>query len=68
MGFPGSARKLKNPLASAGDIRDMVCYLGWDDALDEEMATCSNILAWRVSWTEEPGGLRSIRLQRVGWD
>ena len=29
------------------------------------MATCSNILAWRISWTEEPGGLCSIGLQRV---
>ena len=39
--------------------------LGWEDALEEEMATYSSILAWRISWTEEPGGLQSIGLQRV---
>ena len=33
--------------------------LGWEDALEEEMATHSSILAWRIPWTEEPGGLYS---------
>ena len=37
--------------------------LGWEDTLEEEMATQSSILVWRIPWTEEPGGLRS-RLQR----
>ena len=32
--------------------------LGWKDALEEGMTTCSSILAWRVPWTEEPGGLQ----------
>ena len=32
-------------------------FLGWDDPPEEEMATHSHILAWRISWTEEPGGL-----------
>ena len=41
--------------------------LGWEDALEKEMAT-SSILAWRISWTEEPGGLQSTRSQRVGRD
>ena len=38
--------------------------LGWKDALEKEMATHSSILAWPMSWTEEPGG--SMGLQRVG--
>ena len=42
--------------------------LGWDDPLEEEMATHSSILAWRIPWTEEPGGLPSIGSQRVGHD
>jgi len=39
--------------------------LGWEDPLEEEMAPHSIILAWRIPWTEEPGGLQSMRLQRV---
>ena len=39
--------------------------LGQEDHLEEEMAIHSSILAWRISWTEEPGGLHSIKLQRV---
>ena len=39
--------------------------LGWEDPLEEEMAAHSSILAWRIPWTEEPGGLQSIGLQRV---
>ena len=40
--------------------------LGREDPLEEGMATHSKILAWRIPWTEEPGGLQSIGLQRVG--
>ena len=40
--------------------------LGWEDPLEKEIATQSSILTWRISWTEEPGGLQSIVLQRVG--
>ena len=40
--------------------------LGWEDPLEEGMAVYSSILAWRTSWTEEPGRLQSMRLQRVG--
>ena len=36
--------------------------LGWEDPLEEEMATHSSILAWKLPWTEEPGGLQSMRL------
>ena len=42
--------------------------LGWEDPLEKGMATHSSILAWRVPWTEEPGGLLSTRPQRVGHD
>ena len=40
--------------------------LGWDDPLEPSMATHSSILAWRIPWTEEPGGLQSMGSQRVG--
>ena len=40
--------------------------LGWEDPLEESMATHSSILAWRIWWTEEPGVLQSTRLERVG--
>ena len=42
--------------------------LGWEDPLEKEMATHYSILAWKFSWTEEPGGLQSMRSQRVGHD
>ena len=38
--------------------------LGWEDALEKEMATDSSILAWEIPWTEEPGGLRSMGPQK----
>ena len=42
--------------------------LGWDDPVEKEIATHSSILAWRIPWTEEPGGLQSTGSQRVGHD
>ena len=42
-----------------------VQFLGWEDPLEEGMATHSSILAWRIPWTEEPGGLQFMGLQRV---
>ena len=42
--------------------------LGWEDSLEEGMAAHSSILAWRVPWTEEPGGLQSTRSQTVRTD
>ena len=39
--------------------------LGWEDSLEAGMATYSTILAWRIPWTEEPGGLQSMGSQRV---
>ena len=63
-GFPGGS-VVKNPPANAGD---MGLILGWEDALEEEMATDSTILALEIPRTEEPGGLQSTGLQRVRRD
>ena len=54
--------------ANAGDIRDPVLSLGWDDPLEEGMTTRFSILAWKIPWMEEPGRLQSIGSQRVGHD
>ena len=43
-------------------------FLDWEDPLEKEMATHSGSLAWRIPWAEEPGGLQSMGLQRVGHD
>ena len=59
------AQKVKN-LPAVGET--WVQYLGQKDPLEKGMATHSSILAWRIPWTEEPGGLQSIGLQRVGHD
>ena len=42
--------------------------LGWDNSLEKEMATHSSILAWRIAWTQEPGELQSVGLQKVKHD
>ena len=42
--------------------------LGWEDPLEKEMATHSGILAWKISWIEEPGGLQSMGSQKVRHD
>ena len=49
-------------------LESQVRSLGWEDPLEEGMATHSSILAWRIPWTEKPGGLQFMRLQRVGHD
>ena len=50
---------VKNLPTNAGEERDkQIQSLGWDDPLEKEMATHSSILAWRIPWTEEPGGLQ----------
>ena len=67
MGFPGGSM-IKNPPAMQETQEIWVPSLGWEDALEEELATYSSILAWRVTWTEEPGGLQSIGLQRFVHD
>ena len=42
--------------------------LGWEDPLEKEMSTQSRTLAWKIPWTEEPGGLQSMGSQRAGHD
>ena len=59
---------VKNPSANAEEIRDVGLILGQKDPLKEGMAIHSSVLAWRIPWTEEPGGLLSIESQRVGRD
>ena len=54
---------VKNPPANAGDIETWVQSLGWEDPLEEGMASHSTVLAWRIPWTEEPDGLQSIGSQ-----
>ena len=56
---------IKNLPASAGDIRDVGSVTGSEDPLEEGVAAHSRILAWRIPWTEEPGGLQSRGSQRV---
>ena len=56
------AQMVKNPPAT---WESWAWSLGLEDPLEEEMATHSNILAWRIPWTEEPGRLQSMGLQRV---
>ena len=52
--------------ASAYNAGDPGSTLGWEDLLEKKMATHSNILTWKIPWTEKPGGLQSMRSQRVG--
>ena len=59
MGFP-SGTMVKNLPANAGEAHSI---LGWEDPLEEEMATHPGILAWRIPWTEEPGALQSMGSQ-----
>ena len=57
---------IKNLPVNAGHARDTVPSLGWEDPMKEEMATRSSILVWEIPWTEEPGALQSMGLQKVG--
>ena len=65
--FPVAQSK-KNPLANEEDAGDSDSVPESGRSLEEEMATRSSLLAWRIPWTEEPGGLWSIESQRVGHD
>ena len=56
------------PLAVQEPQMMQVWSLGWEDPLEKEMATHSSILALEIPWTEKPGGLPSIGLQRIGHD
>ena len=59
---------VKNAPANLEDTRDMGLIPGWGDPLEEELATSSSILAWKIPWTEEPGGLQSMGPQRIKQD
>ena len=59
---------VNNLPVNAGDTGDMGSIPGQEDALKEEMATHSSILAWKIPWTEESGGLQSMGSHRVGHD
>ena len=62
---PQVARMVKNlPVMQEATVRP----LGWEDPLEKGMATHSTILAWRIPWTEEPGGLQSLGSHRVPHD
>ena len=63
-GLPGGTVVKKPPAVQEMGVRP----LGGEDPLEKEMATHSSILAWRFLWTEEPGELQSMWLQRVGHD
>ena len=62
--FPGGSSG-KESACNAGD---RVQSKGLEELLEKELATHSSILAWRISWTEKPGGLQSMGSQRVGHD
>ena len=60
-------------ISGGSDVKESACHagdpvrsLGREDPLEKEMATHSSILAWRIPWKEEPGGLQSLRFRRVG--
>ena len=56
----------KESACDEGDVKKMwVQSLGWDDPLEYKMATYTSILAWKIPWTAEPGGLQSMVSQRV---
>ena len=60
VGFPGGS-VVKNPAMQEKWVQS----LGQEDLLEKEMATHSSILAWKISWTQQPGGLQSMGSQRV---
>ena len=64
LGFPGGSVVKNLPAMWETRVRS----LGWEDPLEREMATHSSTLAWKIPWTEEPGGLQSMGSQRVGHD
>ena len=59
---------VKNGTASAGDVREVDSIPESGRFLEKGMATHSSILAWRIPWTEEPGGLQSVGSKRIRYD
>ena len=67
LGFPGGSVVKNLPvMQEPQEMRGQ--SLGWENPLKEGMATHYSILAWRISWTEEPGGLQSLGVQKAGHD
>ena len=63
----GSASLVAQSVKNLPTVQETgVWSLGWEDPLEKEMATHSSILAWKITWTEEPGGLQSMRSQNIG--
>ena len=60
MGFPGGAVVKNLPAIQEAQVQS----LGWEDTLEEGMATHSSIHVWEIPWTEEPGGLQSMGLRK----
>ena len=63
-GFPGGS----DGKESACSVGDLGSFSGWEDPLEKGIATYSSILAWRIPWTEETGGIQSMGSQRVRHD
>ena len=63
-----SGAMVKNLPANAGDVRDANSIPGLEDSLEDSMATHSSILAWKIPWTEEPGGPQFKGSQRIEHD
>ena len=59
---------VKNPPVMQDPQEMQIRSLGWEDPLQKGMATQLSIHAWRIPWTEEPGGLRSLGSQTIGHD
>ena len=59
---------VQNPPAKARHVTDMGSIPGWEDSLQEGLTTHSSILVWRISWTEVPCGLQSIRSHKIRHD
>ena len=59
MGFPGNTVSKESACSSENQVQSP----GWEDPLEREMAIHSSILAWKIQWTEEPGGPQSLGLQ-----
>ena len=67
LGFPGGSSS-KEPACLCRKFETLVRSLGQEDPMEKEMATYSSILAWEISWREEPGRLQPMRSQRVEHD
>ena len=68
LGYSGASMVAQMVKCLPATWETQVWSLGWEDALEKEMVPHSSTLAWKVPWTQEPGGLQSMGSQRVGHD